>query len=129
MLLAALAWLSPASAATTTTTTTERNGMLIFAPGSVKLEAESLEVIERLTMLAKADAANRILLEACGEDNGSRAMNLALHQQRFDIIEQEIIARGIQPHRVRSLSSRELCDTALRENEPSVAARVEKPAL
>ena len=125
VLLATLGWLAPAGAATPS----DNEAMLLFAPGSAKLESGNLPAIERLAMLAKLDVANWIILEACSDDDGSREMNLALHQQRFDAIEREIVARGILPHRVRSLTSREHCGAAARQKQPSVAARVEKSAL
>ncbi len=121
--LAVLAWLAPAGAATPA----DSQAMLVFAPGSAKLEPENQPLLDRLAMLTRIDVANWIILEACSDDYGSREMNLALHQQRFNAIEREIVARGILPHRVRGLTSRDHCGAAARQKLPSVAARVEKP--
>lgn len=120
--LAALGFLSPVGAATPT----EAPAMFIFPAGSTKLTQDSLDLIDRLAKRAKAHVANWIILEGCGDAQGSPELNLALLQQRLATIEREIVARGMPQHRVRNLTTREGCGTPPGLKHQSVAARIER---
>lgn len=121
-ILAALGFLSPVRAATPV----EAPAMFIFPAGSTKLTQESRDLIDRLVKRAKAHVANWIILEGCGEAQGSPELNLALLQQRLDTIEREIVARGMPQHRVRNLTTREGCGTPPALKHQSVAVSIER---
>ena len=104
------------------------DGVLVFKPGSKELAAGSIPTIDRLVAMAKSDNANWVRLEACMEDISSSGISVALSQQRIDEIEREMVARGVQPHRIRGISSDDNCGGTERNRIPHIEVRIEKLA-
>lgn len=85
------------------------DGVIVFKQGSNDLAPEDIAVIDRISARAKSDPANWVILKACTNDFGSSEMNLALGQQRTSEIEHEMVSRGVQPYRIRSVSFDDAC--------------------
>ena len=95
--------------------------MVFFALGSVKLSDQDQNTVAQAAQVYKTKANARVMVTGYADTIGSPAANMALSQQRANIVKGLLVNNGVPAGSINTASSGDtglLVDTAPQTNQP-----------
>jgi OOP family OmpA-OmpF porin len=75
-------------------------GDVLFATGKADLSPDAIRNVDKLADFLQAHPKRNVLIEGHTDNVGSDEFNLTLSQDRADAVEEQLLARGIDPGRI-----------------------------
>lgn len=87
-------------------------GDIVFDTNGATLKPGAMNGIDRLTAFLKAHPERKVTIEGYTDSTGSEAYNEDLSQRRAESVREALIARGINPDRIRAVGRGESAPVA-----------------
>jgi len=94
---------------------------VFFGFDSSELSGEAKETLERLAAWLRENAGARLTVEGHADERGTREYNLALGSRRASAVKEYLVALGIDPDRVQTVSYGEERPAVIGSNEDAWA--------